>query len=115
MATTPRRRRPRLKPTMSGPTWMMLGQLYAEEKGGAAPSPWPDDGAYKSWNHHNDVLKKLRLITAPTRKQIYAGNPPPTRITPKGVAEYERIRATPEYPAMLAEWEEYCAVWKRLG
>lgn len=50
---------------------------------------------------------------APTRKQIYAGTPPPTRITPKAAAEFERVRATPEYAGILAGWEGNCAAWRR--
>lgn len=66
-----------------------------------------DDDAYKSWNHCVKELRKARLITAPTNRQIYDGLAKPIAITAMGKAEYERIRGSPEHLAAVKWWTEY--------
>lgn len=86
---------------------VMLEGLYEEALG--LPSDHEkisilDDDAYKSWNHRVKMLKKDRLITAPTNKQIMAGNAPPMAITAEGKAEYERIKGSPRHLAAVEAW-----------
>jgi hypothetical protein len=100
---------------------MMLEGLY-EEALGLPTDPWkvnPDDGAYKGWNHYVKALKKEGLIGVRPLKRdarggiMLSGDELFMWITPKGKAEYERVKASPEYAKMKADWESYREAWRQ--